>query len=761
MFYQESGQSPRRRNGAEDSQSACDPDARTPSAWLLTTCGAAVRFYVNAWLPTLSPVDHVTYWLVISGGCFSPGGNEDLPEGGLTDRLGCAGAHKDWTCMHHRVTRRLAAFLTALAVFCCLGLGENAAATSARIQARAESESSVAKLAGIIKAAAAKSGCKDRPLGTKTACYREYADKAIRAGASTGLAGYAIYHLHKGATLQFSAVIKELDSFKQLQEAVKQDLSRIPDPVVRAQAEERISKAANTALAEIDTRLAKVNQTIKDVMAFAESVAVILESVIAVGKFVTDPAFVKTVNSVSANLRGISTTLDDINDALDQMGRGLDEMNGALVDVNSGLAQMNKGIAQANKGMATMNHGIAQANKGMAQLNRHVPDIKKGAEKLKELPGIEFDFSNLKDTWSSGSSGLDTDEQQRRMGLLLDLLPGIGDGKGIVEAITGKDTATGAELSGLDRAMGALFVLRWIKAGGKVPNADDVRDARKTVCPSISADGNSFTTGTVVLMGDGSRTPIEQIRIGDTVLATDPETGRTQAAPVTDLITGNGAKQLVTITVDTDGESGDGTADITTTANHPFWTPSPDRWTDATSLTPGTWLRTSTGSHVRVAAVKRWTAQQKVHNLTVAELHTYYVLAEGTPVLVHNAGKNKCALTIDHVGQVDQDWVTKGAHVNMKDGMEVALRPDGKGGIRGEAIRLRKGTATRKQVDAVVAVMKSDPKVRADMLRVTRSAKEVFESSAKAMKEGRNPQWRFNNDRTAELQALIEAMEKM
>ncbi|MEU2912966.1 hypothetical protein ACWCQ0_26840 [Streptomyces massasporeus] len=46
------------------------------------------------------------------------------------------------------------------------------------------------------------------------------------------------------------------------------------------------------------------------------------------------------------------------------------------------------------------------------------------------------------------------------------------------------------------------------------------------------------------------------------------------------------------------------------------------------------------------------------------------------------------------------------------------------------------------------------------MIRVTKAAKEVFESSVKAMKDGRNPQWRFSSDRTADLQALIEAMER-
>ncbi|MFJ7181168.1 hypothetical protein ACIQXA_33360 [Streptomyces massasporeus] len=47
------------------------------------------------------------------------------------------------------------------------------------------------------------------------------------------------------------------------------------------------------------------------------------------------------------------------------------------------------------------------------------------------------------------------------------------------------------------------------------------------------------------------------------------------------------------------------------------------------------------------------------------------------------------------------------------------------------------------------------------MIRVTKAAEEVFESSAKAMKDGRSPKWRFSSDRTAELQALIQAMERM
>ncbi len=90
------------------------------------------------------------------------------------------------------------------------------------------------------------------------------------------------------------------------------------------------------------------------------------------------------------------------------------------------------------------------------------------------------------------------------------------------------------------------------------------------------------------------------------------------------------------ITVDTDGDRGTKTAEITATDGHPFWVPELGEWIDATDLQPGQWLRTSAGTHVQITAVKRWTQTATVHNLTVANIHTYYVLAGATPVLVHN-----------------------------------------------------------------------------------------------------------------------------
>jgi hypothetical protein len=139
-----------------------------------------------------------------------------------------------------------------------------------------------------------------------------------------------------------------------------------------------------------------------------------------------------------------------------------------------------------------------------------------------------------------------------------------------------------------------------------------------------------------VLLADGSSKPIEKMKLGDLVVATDPETGKTAAKAVTRLIAGAGDKNLVQVTIDTDGPHGHRTGTVVATDHHPFWLPQLHRWVDATDLQAGQWLQTSAGTWVQITAVTRWTEHARVHNLTIDDLHTYYVLAGDTPVLVHN-----------------------------------------------------------------------------------------------------------------------------
>lgn len=61
--------------------------------------------------------------------------------------------------------------------------------------------------------------------------------------------------------------------------------------------------------------------------------------------------------------------------------------------------------------------------------------------------------------------------------------------------------------------------------------------------------------------------------------------------------------------------------------------------TNGTTLTPGTRLRDNEGKPTQqVVAVRTRTGLQQMHDLTIAHIHTYYVLAGDTPVLVHNSG---------------------------------------------------------------------------------------------------------------------------
>ncbi|HET6285845.1 MAG TPA: polymorphic toxin-type HINT domain-containing protein, partial [Amycolatopsis sp.] len=165
------------------------------------------------------------------------------------------------------------------------------------------------------------------------------------------------------------------------------------------------------------------------------------------------------------------------------------------------------------------------------------------------------------------------------------------------------------------------------------PSARDTADTA-TLCPT-----NSFVPGTLVLMADGSRKRIENIKPGELVAARNPETGASGARPVAALITGSGHKELVEITVDIDGMAGDRTGVLVATDEHPFWIESERRWVEAEDLAPGLRVQTHDGRAVAITATRLSTAQRTVHNLSVTDINTYYVLAGEAPVLVHNANR--------------------------------------------------------------------------------------------------------------------------
>ncbi|WP_171074475.1 RHS repeat-associated core domain-containing protein [Nonomuraea basaltis] len=156
-----------------------------------------------------------------------------------------------------------------------------------------------------------------------------------------------------------------------------------------------------------------------------------------------------------------------------------------------------------------------------------------------------------------------------------------------------------------------------------------LKAARKLLNEVRESESCSFTGDTLVVMGDGSTKPIAEVKEGDQVLATDPETGETEPRSVKavsvhddtvlDLVTQDGAK-------------------VTTTEDHPFYSATDGQWKRADQLDSDDILRAPTGGSVKVRGLLLGTLRvASAHNLTVEGLHTYYIKVGKHPVLVHNS----------------------------------------------------------------------------------------------------------------------------
>ncbi|MEU8523651.1 polymorphic toxin-type HINT domain-containing protein [Streptomyces sp. NPDC048577] len=142
-----------------------------------------------------------------------------------------------------------------------------------------------------------------------------------------------------------------------------------------------------------------------------------------------------------------------------------------------------------------------------------------------------------------------------------------------------------------------------------------------------------FLAGTDVLMADGSTKDIDKIEVGDEVRAADPETGESGIRKVTRRIVTEDDKLFNELVISTPA----GEEKLTATHEHPFWSPSEHRWVPAGQLVKGITLLTDQGKTVMVDGNTAFTKKARTFNLTVDDLHTYYVLAGQTPVLVHNS----------------------------------------------------------------------------------------------------------------------------
>ncbi|WP_204008638.1 LamG-like jellyroll fold domain-containing protein [Virgisporangium aurantiacum] len=151
---------------------------------------------------------------------------------------------------------------------------------------------------------------------------------------------------------------------------------------------------------------------------------------------------------------------------------------------------------------------------------------------------------------------------------------------------------------------------------------------------------HSFARDTKVLMADGSTKAIKDVRVGDRVVATDPATGRTEARTVTKQHI-NRDRDLTDLAVRTPDGS---TRTVETTQQHPFWNDTARKFVAAGTLVGAVLFggQAATAGTAQAApvveSVTNYTGDRVMYDLTVDEIHTYYVLAGGTPLLVHNCG---------------------------------------------------------------------------------------------------------------------------
>ncbi|WP_238392614.1 polymorphic toxin-type HINT domain-containing protein [Paenibacillus antri] len=157
---------------------------------------------------------------------------------------------------------------------------------------------------------------------------------------------------------------------------------------------------------------------------------------------------------------------------------------------------------------------------------------------------------------------------------------------------------------------------------------EKVTDAFKKVVDDVKKaviGCNCFTAGTKVLTDEGEKN-IEDIEVGDMVLAKNEETGEQAYKEVTHLYR-NDKEIIYELTV--------GDQVIETTDNHPFWVEGKG-WVLAADLQVGDKLQQSNGNTLTIDSIKivKHDEKVKVYNFTVADFHTYFVSDLG--IWVHN-----------------------------------------------------------------------------------------------------------------------------
>jgi RHS repeat-associated protein len=292
-----------------------------------------------------------------------------------------------------------------------------------------------------------------------------------------------------------------------------------------------------------------------------------------------------------------------------QSGVGFSDLSQKVVDAYSSMDGWSTGwVAQTYSGPLTISSGYGPGTKinslvntaaQVKALDRHVQPVHTAG--YTAMAGI---FSSQTEQALGAASWLTPFADAAQAGLYLACLQ--------KDCGAYENAAGGAAMS----AAGAL-----LPGGSITKHGDEVADAANT-----AAHACSFTGATLVLMADGSHKRIEDVEIGDEVIASDPETGEQESRKVTHIFVHEDTVKDLALE--------DGTV-LGTTEDHPFWSVTDQKFERAEQLTVGEKVLTADGRTLTVGGLRSGTSRTALaYNLAVDGIHTYHVGQRD--VLVHN-----------------------------------------------------------------------------------------------------------------------------
>ncbi|WP_316743236.1 LamG-like jellyroll fold domain-containing protein [Streptomyces sp. MK7] len=270
----------------------------------------------------------------------------------------------------------------------------------------------------------------------------------------------------------------------------------------------------------------------------------------------------------------------------------------------------------------------------------------------------------------------------------------------VVGGLFGRGATEAADSAVGDATDEAASAVESEAAGTRAQSHSDEAGGPAEKEPSGCPVPHSFTGSTRVLMADGTAKAIDQVKVGDTIADSVPGAKGTEAHKVTDVIVTRTDHDFVDLTIKDAGRytgeksvkagakaavksvarkaarkaafglaasaavlgaltgghghgrahepatapvaavstAGAQDAHLTTTFHHPFYDETQSAFVEAKDLKPGDVLQTPTGT-TEVTGVRLYHAHTTTYDLTIGTLHTYYVEAGATPVLVHNCNE--------------------------------------------------------------------------------------------------------------------------